>query len=176
MLIPRPKFHTTNMFVPQQSPALAGGILTPMKPEIITQCGDAVPSSTEYSGLPLLPVDAKVPASTVEEVHAGPESDSSADGTTTSRSHTESTGLSSSHWQQEDELSGNDEVPKHLRHTSIESKTSLDWSEQKEDVWFPTFISARAILISTAQRLFEDLTTTFYRWEARPSADRSCSH
>ena len=60
----------------------------------------------------------------------------SEDGKTSSRSHTDSIGESStSSWSvEEDHAASNDEPLKHRSHISIESKMSCTWSEDKENV------------------------------------------
>ena len=113
------------MFVPKQSPVTVGSIMTLVGVEIPTPSCETVTICTESDAIPA--TDAEVPT-------PGAISVSSGGGTAASSSHEESIGLSTSSWQPEGKLLGNDRVPKNLGHSSIESKASLDWSEEKENV------------------------------------------
>lgn len=157
------------MFVPKPSHSVVGNVdvLNLVATEISTPSCEAVPTSTKADSLPS--VDSEGPTT-------GAESVSSGDGSATSGSHKESICLSTSSWQPEGEIPGHDHMLKDPGHSSIVSKASSNWGEEKENVWFGTVIFVRVMLIlHTAERLLEDLTTTLYHWEAKPSVDRSYS-
>ena len=108
----------------------------------------STPSPPIASPLPL-PLDAQ--ASNDSKVLI--EDTKSEDGKTSGRSHTDSIGESStSSWPVEETRAASndeDELLKHRRNSSIESKMSCTWSEDKENVGFgyPTLICMNLKLI-----------------------------
>lgn len=108
------------------------------------------PTSSPPIASPLpLPLPLEAQASNYSTVLI--EDTESEDGKTSGKSHTDSIGESStSSWPvEETRAASNSEQLKHRRHSSIESKMSCTWSEDKEKVGlgYPTLISVEITLI-----------------------------